>query len=266
MTDYAKVSETWKFWSQFVFQDCFAYISLYLAMRSGKWNLRMAAIKSMAALFTAFDRAKYQKLVGQHIVDMLTFPDEVLNQLCHGGFTVSIRGRPCHSIGIDEAHEMCINRECKEYVTRPSAENLTRTAIFLPIRAKAMKNAELQLFPERNKACSSSITTIQATDRESIKLEMNVKCQVERLKNSNIVKTNTATQALDNTLCHLFKQNKPTPEQVNDLVTFRELGKRDFEARVEYDIIRNPSVNPPKRQKRLLTFTERKSRRKKYLM
>ena len=92
---------------------------------------------------------------------------------------------------------------------------------------------------------------------------MNVKCQVERLKNSNIVKTNTATQALDNTLCHLFKQNKPTPEQVNDLMTFRELGTRDFEARVEYDIIRNPSVNPPKRQKRLLTFTERKSRRKK---
>ena len=47
--------QTWHFWSQFIFEDCFAYISLYLLMRSGQWNLRMAAIKSMAALFTAFD-------------------------------------------------------------------------------------------------------------------------------------------------------------------------------------------------------------------
>lgn len=126
----------------------------------------MAAIKSMVALFTAFDRQKYQNLVGQHIVDMAIFPDEVVNQLCNGGFTVSIKGRPFHSIGNDEAHEMCINRECKDYVNRPSAENLTRTAIFLPIRAKALKHAEAQLFPELNKACSSSTSTIHAFGRE----------------------------------------------------------------------------------------------------
>ena len=29
----ASVNKTWKFWFQFVFQDCFAYISLHLAMR-----------------------------------------------------------------------------------------------------------------------------------------------------------------------------------------------------------------------------------------
>ena len=44
-----------KFWLQFVFEDCFAYVALYLAIRSGNWDLRMAAIKQMAALFTAFD-------------------------------------------------------------------------------------------------------------------------------------------------------------------------------------------------------------------
>ena len=120
-------------------------------MRSGKWTLRMAAIKSMAALFTAFDRAKYQKLIGQHIFDMITLPDKVLYHLQHGGFVVNIKGRPCHSVGIHEAHEMCINRECKEYVTMPSGENMDRTAIFLPIRAKAIKNLEVQLFPEQNK-------------------------------------------------------------------------------------------------------------------
>ena len=33
-----------------------------------------------------------------------------------GGFAVSIRGRAGHAIGIDEAHEVCINKDCKEYM------------------------------------------------------------------------------------------------------------------------------------------------------
>ena len=108
----------------------------------------MAAIKSMAALFTAFDRPNYQKLLPQHIVNILTIPKEILSHLSNGGFTVSITGRPFHSVGIDEAHEMCINKECKEYITRPSADYINRTAMFLPVRAKSMKNIETQLFPE----------------------------------------------------------------------------------------------------------------------
>lgn len=56
----------------------------------------MAAIKSMAALFTAFDRPNYQKLIPKHIVDMLTIPEELHTHLAYGGFTVSITGRACH--------------------------------------------------------------------------------------------------------------------------------------------------------------------------
>ena len=129
---------TKQFWCQFVFQDCYAYVCLYMAIRSGNWDLRMGAIKSMAALFTAFDRPKYQKLIPQHIVDLLTIP-EVLSHLKKGEFTVSIRGRAGHSVGIDEAHEMCINKDCKEYITRPSADNINCTGMLLPVRAKAIK-------------------------------------------------------------------------------------------------------------------------------
>ena len=46
-------------------------------------------------------------------------------------------------------------------------------------------------------------------------------------------------------------------------MNFREIGQSEFERRVEYYILRNPSVKPPKRRKRWLTFTERKSRQKK---
>ena len=260
METQASLNKTWKFWAQFVFEDCFAYVSLFLAMRSGRWDLRIAAIKSMAALFTAFDRPNYQKLIPQHIVNMLTIPKEILSHLSLGGFTVSIRGRPCHSVGIDEAHEMCINKECKEYITRPSADYINRTAMFLPVRARAMKSIEAQLFPHQNLTSAiQPITTIHAIDRESKKLEMNVLNQVEKLKsNSTLIVSNQ-----DTSLCHLFNQKQPAPEQVQDLMNFREIGQKEFESRVEYDVLRDPSVKPPKRRKRLLTFTERKSRRKK---
>jgi hypothetical protein len=101
-------NKTWKFWCPYVFQDCYAYVCLHLAIRCGRWDLRMAAIKSMAALFTAFDRPNYQKLIPQYIVDVLALPYEILSELTEGGFTLSIRGRHGHNIGIDEAH---INKE-----------------------------------------------------------------------------------------------------------------------------------------------------------
>ena len=76
-------NQTWKFWSQYVFHDCFVYVALHLAIRSGKWDLRTAAIISMAALFTAYNRptCNYQKLIAQHINDLLTMPQEVIEHL-----------------------------------------------------------------------------------------------------------------------------------------------------------------------------------------
>ena len=247
--------ETYKFWLQFVFKDCFSYVALYLAIRSGKWDLRMAAIKQMAALFTAFDRPNYQKLIPQHIVDMLTIPKEVLSNLQQGGFTVSILGRPCHSIAIDEAHEMCINRECKEFVTRPSADYINRTALFLPIRAKAMKNAEKELFPERKNEIIKEITTIHSTESESKKLEGNIRSMLQKL--------GTSTLSSGSALHHLFNPKTLSSEQIQDLLNFRDVGQKEYDLRVESYILRNPSVKPPKHRKSLLTFAERRSRKKK---
>jgi len=110
-------NNTVKFWCEFLFRTGVAYIALYFAVRSGQWHLRMAAIKLMAAIFTAFDRTKYQQLIPQHIRDMCNLPADVRANFEKGGFTVSLLGRPGHSIGIDEAHKMCINRECKESIS-----------------------------------------------------------------------------------------------------------------------------------------------------
>jgi len=70
--------ETWKFWIQFVFQDVAAYVGLFLAIRSGDWDLRTACIKQMASVFTAFDHANYCKLISQHLADLLCMPQSIL--------------------------------------------------------------------------------------------------------------------------------------------------------------------------------------------
>ena len=110
---------TWKFWIQFVFQDAMAYMMFFLAMRSGNWLLRMASIKLMVPIFSAFDHNTYQKIIGQHIVDVLNMPHNILTMFKQGAFVVSIRGREWHLVGLDEAHEMLINKQCKTNIVKP---------------------------------------------------------------------------------------------------------------------------------------------------
>ena len=66
----ARTDDTWHFWVQFVFEDAMAYLSLFIAICSGNWDLRVASIKSMAAIFTAFDHPTYQRVISQHIEDI----------------------------------------------------------------------------------------------------------------------------------------------------------------------------------------------------
>ena len=110
----SEVDNTWKFWERFVFQDCLPYITMFIAIRSGNWAMRMAAIKLMAADFSAFDHPTYQRLITSHVLDVLQMPCEILSQFEKGGFVVSICGREFLSVGVDEAHEMLMNKHTKQ--------------------------------------------------------------------------------------------------------------------------------------------------------
>ena len=74
----ARTDETWRFWVQFVFEDAVAHVSLFLAIHSGDWDLQIASIKSMAAVFTAFDHSTYQKLISRHLEDVFKMPTPII--------------------------------------------------------------------------------------------------------------------------------------------------------------------------------------------
>lgn len=68
--------------------------------------MRMASLKLMAPIFSAFDHFTYKKVIAQHISDVHSLPSAVKEFFRKGGFVVSLTGRPWSSVGIDEAHEM----------------------------------------------------------------------------------------------------------------------------------------------------------------
>ena len=45
-----EADDTWRYWKQFVFEDCFSCISLYLALRTSDWHLRVSSLKLMTPL------------------------------------------------------------------------------------------------------------------------------------------------------------------------------------------------------------------------
>ena len=67
------VDENFKFWHKFIHQDCFAYISLYLAIRGENWTLRNYSIKMMAPLFYVVGSRYYYKLLPYHFADLNLF-------------------------------------------------------------------------------------------------------------------------------------------------------------------------------------------------
>ena len=144
---------------QFVFEDVLAYLGLYLAIRSGDWDLRMACVKMMAPIFSAFDHTTYQNLIARNLADILSLPQPVLNAFKMGGFVVSVTGRAWYSVAIDEAHEMCINKDCKTSIVRPSPDYISRVASYIPLRTKCLQSFRYQIFPEESIEKTDTIPT-----------------------------------------------------------------------------------------------------------
>ncbi len=141
-------------------------------------------MKQMAPLYTAFDHPTYQKLISRHIKDVPCMPSSVLTMFQQGAFVVSVTGREWHSVGIDESHEMGINRACKGAIIRPNPDYINRIAQYH--RTKSMENLKQQLFPEDKAHKQSHITAPLSATREDYKREQNVQAQLDTIKRNSL--------------------------------------------------------------------------------
>ena len=106
----ANDDSTWKFWYDFMFHVYLAYVGLYLAIRGGMWTLRVASLKEMYPLFTAFDRLNYMKILPQYLSEIMCLPDSITECFEKGGFVCNIRGTKMHAVALDEAHGMLVKK------------------------------------------------------------------------------------------------------------------------------------------------------------
>ncbi len=90
--------------------------------------MRVSALKLMAPTFLAYDRTTYQKLIPHHLAELQKFPPSIMNKLKQG-FTVSINGERGRAVAFDEAHEMCINKDMKMAIVRPTQSYLHKTSV-----------------------------------------------------------------------------------------------------------------------------------------
>lgn len=203
----AYTDETWKFWTQFVFVDAMAYVSLYLAIRSGDWDLRMHSMKTMAPVFTAFDHPTYQKLISNHIRDLLNLPKEVQLMFRQGAFVVNISGREWHSVGIDEAHEMLINKQCKQAVVKPSEDYINRMASQLIQRTTSIEHLKKELFPAERK--TTAIQSVYSTKPVNDKIEANIQSQINALSQASLLEVTASNRGLINPFTQQYKVTPP---------------------------------------------------------
>ena len=209
----ADLDDTWKLWRNFVFKDVSWYLQLFLAIRCQNWDLRVSALKMMAPLFHAYDRSCYKKLIPNHLADLSKFPSYILESL-KKAFTVSINGERGHSVAIDEAHEMCINKDLKMAIVHPTQSNLQKTSLFLRHRIISHKNLCQQLCPPPTNTSQPKITVFNDTPGMK-KKEENITAMITEITNKCLLPASLET---NRGILNVFSNIKAIP--LNNVMTY----------------------------------------------
>ena len=138
-------NKTWAFWHNFIHVYVFIYIKYFLALRMGDWNLRNFCVKHIVKLAQVSDSRFYSRLILQNLADTTRFPEFIIDHFRDGGFVMNVLGRNCHSQGLDEGHESCINKDVKAALNTCSNASLSKVIFYVPIRANCIRNIKNKL-------------------------------------------------------------------------------------------------------------------------
>ena len=138
----------------------------------------------MAPVFSAFDRPTYRKQLPQHLTDCQLLPSGIQEQFTQGRFVVSITGRSWYSVGLDEAHEMLINKDCKSAVIHPNKEFISRKALYFPFRSNSISNFKNHVNPKNQENVHNLDLKTEMESKE------NVHAMIIALDKSNALPSN----------------------------------------------------------------------------
>ena len=212
----------------------------------------------MAPVFAAFDRDYYARILPHHLAEIQHFPATILSYLEKGNFAVNLTGQRWRAVALDEAHEMCINKDLKTAVVRPTKPYLQKTCLFFNCRIKLYKNLIQQLFPEQ---LVHQLQPSDILDRspQAYKYEENIKHMCQLVKANSLICSDLQT---GRELLNIFTGQLATNEQACDMLSFYQIGEQAFHNFVKYNILEVPSTpRAPMRQHKLLTMNTSKNRK-----
>jgi hypothetical protein len=247
--------KTFKFWDGFVHKQVFAYIGLWIAVRSGNWDLRLGCLKSLAPLFHAFDRQNYAKIVVQHLADVARMPPLILEFMRNGGFTISLSGTPYASVALDEAHEMTINKDMKSVITDTHEDYIVAKSEYLPFRALLQKALDRLVMTTRKTVPQKNLSkSIIAT------VEMNVKQYKQKISQSKAFEVPIPDCEK---LVQLYTNVEANKQQDNDLLSFESIGQEHLENYINLFILKRPTDKLVVKRKNLKTFSKKAESKQK---
>ena len=226
----SKQHETFALWDRFLKSDVFAYIQLFISIRTGNWDLRQAAIKHVASLFHAFDHQNYARWLPVHLGQIYAMPEYVLLHFKNGSFVSSIKGINYSCVGFDEAHEMLINKMVKNVIIRNTPQNIARIASTLEYQAELVDNYVKQVAkakpPLSQRDFSVSIIRIE---------HQNIKRYYEKWLETTVFHKTVSAQ-----LYHAFTNKEAEPAVSNDLKKYYDIGHQSY-----MDYIRTQNFKRP---------------------
>ena len=145
---------------------------------------------------------------------MLTLPDDVLDHLSTGEWTVSIKGVPYSNLAIDEAHESVINRRLKQITSRPSTIELADFMSYLDV---ILVNFEAFVF--QHNAEPHSHVKVYVSERAPVIKQLIMSTEVNLFEVGGV-----------RPLSNVFLRNPPELDHStrNDLLSFYSVGKDCF--------------------------------------
>ncbi len=210
-----------KFWvKDFLLRDCMTFVGFYLSLRSGNFAARCYYVEKMIPLFSISGSTFYFRLLPTHLAQLRKFPRDIFQSLSDGAFGLSFSGEKWCMVGLDEGHEMKINKEVKEAIHSTADVALQSKLAYLPIRAVTIRNFREQL-------------EIKNVDSPRKFDSFNKVLNEELIINDYHLKFATAflNEHEKPSLVHIFSKKEATGKVKNDMTSFYQLGEkavRDF--------------------------------------
>ena len=139
---------------------------------------------------------------------------------------MSLAGNNWSHVGLDETHEMTVNKDVKQLMKTDNMSKITGCVKYLPFRAHMHRNLLLQLQPNTVQAVQQEDSAAYFKDTEA-----NIKALFRRISNTEYSPFSGSKDP--SVLTHIFSGLEAAPLEENDLMNLRENGNSALENYIE---------------------------------